>query len=270
VDTPLSPEKPRPAAPYALGEYPDFLLGLLFAAVLVLDLAGIAVLRSGESDWPSRPAVVAMGFAFAQTGLVAVLLALGGGLFWTRAALAAPVYCSAACLGCHAARHTSEHLPVWFLIMLVDGAVVAAPLVVARLAGLGIVRGAGRKSPSGSRQFTILGVLTLTTIVAILLGLARLFQFPWHEIGSVVLFSLAAGGIPWLGALITLSDLSWLVAGLAMTIYCPLAGWLISLTGFPPPDVAELIVMSCLQGAITIAACAVARIAGYRLTLAKP
>ena len=270
LDAPLTTDDSRVSAGSGLLQHSGLLVGLLWGAALTLDLAVITYLRTSGADWPNSPGVVAMGLSFAQTGLAAVLLGLGGGPLWLRAMLAVPLYGLAACVGCHAARHHAEHLPLWFVIMLVVGAVVAAPLVVARLAGVGIAPAGQRELPAGSRQFTILGVLALTTIVAMLMGLARRFDFPWHEIGDVALFALALGGIPWVGATIPLSRFSWPAAALLMSAYCPLAGWLLSRTGFPPPDVGGLIAMCYVAAAVTIAAAAVFRIAGFRLVWPTP
>jgi hypothetical protein len=52
---------------------------------------------------------------------------------------------------------------------------------------------------------------------------------------------------------------------LATVAVCPLVGWGLSKTGFPPEHPRELIAMSCLQGALTLGTCAVIRAAGYYL-----
>lgn len=238
-------------------------LRLLAAAILLQNLVWLVVLRTSGSDWPSVPAVIAMGLVFAQVGLAAVLVVWGSGPLLLRSLAAIPLIFFAAIL---AARSTNENLPVWSSVLLAIVAIVAAPLAVARLAGVRIVPDDEPLYAAGSRQFTIFGLLTLTTLVAVILGVCRLLRFPWDEIGQVALFALALGGIPWICSPTALAADRWYWVVVPAPVVCPLAGWLISLTGFPPEEhKLALIAMASVQGALTIGACAVVRVAGYRL-----
>jgi hypothetical protein len=248
------------AAPH---NHRQLLVRLLAAAIFLQNLVWLLVLRTSGTDWPATPAVIAMGLVFGQAGLAAVLVAWGSGPLLLRALVAAPLVFFSAIL---AARSTNENLSLWLSVLLADAAIVAAPLGVARLAGVRIARIEEPPDAAGSRQFTIFGLLTLTTLVAVVMGVCRLLDFPWHEIGGFTLFALALGSIPWICASTALAADRWYWVVLAGGITCPLAGWLISLTGFPPEqDKLALIAMSCVQGGLTIAACAVVRVAGYRL-----
>jgi hypothetical protein len=239
------------------------LIRLLAAALFLQNLVWLVVLHAGAIDWPSYPAVVAMGLVFAQVGLAAVLVTWGAGPLHLRALAVVPLMFLSAVL---AARSTNQNLPLWLGVLLADAAIVAAPLGVARLAGVRVARIEEPADGPGSRQFTIFGLLTLTTLTAVTMGICRLLEFPWNEIGQFALFAVALAGIPWICAATALAVDRWYAVALAGGIVCPLAGWLISLTGFPPANQPlELIAMSCVHGAITIAACAVVRVAGYRL-----
>ncbi len=237
-------------------------LRLLAAAIFLQNLVWLVVLRSSGADWPAVPAVIAMGLVFAQVGLAAVLVVWGSGTLLLRSLVAIPLIFFAAIL---AARSTNENLPAWISILLAITVIVGAPLSIARLAGVWIVKSCEPLNMAGSRQFTIFGILTLTTLVAVILGIGRLL-FPWREIGGVALFALALGGIPWICAPTALAADRWHGIVIPAVVVCPLAGWLISLTGFPPEQhKVALIAMACIQGALTIGACAVVRVAGYRL-----
>lgn len=238
-------------------------LRLLAAAIFLQNLVWLVVLRTSGTDWPSVPAVIAMGLVFSQVGLAAVLVVWGSGPLLLRSLAAIPLLFFAAIL---AARSTNENLPAWISILLAILAIVSAPLAVARLAGVRIVPSDEPLDAAGSRQFTIFGLLTLTTLVAMILGVCRLLRFPWQEIGQVSLFAVALGGIPWFCSPTALAADRWQWVVIPATVVCPLAGWLISLTGFPPEEhKLALVAMACVQGALTIGACAVVRVAGYRL-----
>jgi hypothetical protein len=248
------------AAPH---DHRRLLVRLLAAAILLQNLVWLVVLRTTGNDWPSSPAVIAMGLVFAQVGMAGVLVTWGSGPLLLRALAAIPLVFFSAVL---ASRSTNNNLPVWLSVLMIDAAIVAAPLAVARLAGVRIARIDEPQDAPASRQFTIFGLLTLTTLVAVLMGIGRLLDFPWGEIGQFTLFALALGGIPWVCAPTALAAYRWYWIALAAAVVCPFAGWLISLTGFPPQnDKVALIAMCCIQGALTIAACAVVRVAGYRL-----
>jgi hypothetical protein len=123
--------------------------------------------------------------------------------------------------------------------------------------------------PAASRQYSILSVLVLTTFVAVLLGIARTIA-TWGDVAGIAVFAMACGAIPWVCGTLTLSGFHWQWAVLAAAVVCPLAGLAIAQTGFPPEEHAgQLVAMCCVQGALTVAACAVVRLAGYRLVWPK-
>lgn len=246
----------------ATPDHRRLLLMLLLAAIVAQDLVWLTVLQGRALDWPRIPAVTAMGAAFCQVSLAAFLLLavdFGG---WIRAALAVPMYFAAATI---ASRATSEEFVPWLGIMLLDLAIVAAPLLAARLAGMRVVLVDHLSDlPPASRQYSILGILALTTFVALLLGIARTIG-TWGDTAAVAVFAMALGAIPWVCGTLALSGFHWRWAVIAGFVVCPFAGYAILDTGFPPRHPTELIVMCGVQGALTIAAGIVVRVAGYRL-----
>lgn len=239
------------------------ILALLAAAVLLQDGVWIVVLRVAQADWPAWQAVVAMGLAFSQVTVAAVLA-----LWWVRWLLARGVLVvlNVALAGYLAARCTNDDVSNWIGIMGFTAGLVAAPLAIFRLAGVRLVATAHPEPlPAGARQFTIWGLLSLTTIVAVALGVARFMAFPWEEIGQIGLFVLALGTIPWVASTLALSR--WpAVNTIAITaVVCPLVGWGMSFTGFPPDHPRELIAMTCVQGILTLGICSAVRAAGFHV-----
>jgi len=265
MDDPVRPKTPdRCAPPPAATSHGPLLLGLLFGAIVSQDLVWPVVLRMTGAQWPATPAIVAMGIGFAQVGLAAILLVLGSRRLITRGIAAVILHFGAAFLAFRAVN--ASGFVRWLVIMLMIIGIISAPLIIARLAGL-VITSTDAPPGRGSRQYTIWGLLVLTTIVAVLLGVGHLF-FPWKELGQIALFSTAMALIPCVLGPLALSKIPWPVSLIAGAALCPAAGALLTLTGFPPPQQPiQLATMCSIQGAVTIAACAVVRIAGYRLVL---
>ena len=263
------PKTPDPLAPApSTRSHAPLLLGLLFGAIVSQNLVWPVVLRMTDSTWPATPAIIAMGIAFAQLSLAAILLVLGSGRPIVRGIAAIALYLGAALVSFRAVSGTvtGEGISRWLAVMLFVLGVIGAPLVIARLAGVAIVPTVDSPAKRGSRQYTIWGLLVLTTIVAVLLGIGRQLKFPWHELGQIALFSVAIALIPCILAPLALSKIPWPASLIAGATLCPAAGAVLTLTGFPPDNQPlELAAMCSIQGAVIIAACAVVRIAGYRL-----
>ena len=239
-----------------------FLLRLLVSAIVLQDIVWVLVMRSNRDSWPEWTAIVAIGLAFCQTGLAALLVLATGPGWWKHVGVAALFTVLAAWLG----QRATLGIPMtWLGIMVLDLAIVAGPLIVARLAGMRVVpQGRAEEPSAATRQYSILGLLILMTLTAVLLSIARALA-PWVEIGQLAVFAISLGAIPWICGPLALSSLSWPWPILAAAIVCPLAGLAIAQTDFPPNHPAQLIAMCCVQGGLTVAACAVVRLAGYVL-----
>lgn len=261
MDDLTTPKTEGSLAPPAVSS--RLLLSLLAAALLLQNIVWPIALRLDNDDWPAPAAICALGIAFAELSLAAVLLVWGTRYLLARGLLVLLMYLGAGVVAARAVNPPG--LKTWMATMLVVWAIVAAPLAIARLAGIVVVRADESDAPRGSRQFTILGLLSLTTLVAIGLGIAQRLQFPWQELGGVVLFTLALGTTAWILAPLALSRVPLLGSVLAAGVICPLMGVAMAYTGFPPEEPAELTFMCLVQGAVIVAACAVVRLAGYRL-----
>lgn len=237
------------------------LLALLAAALLLQNFVWVAVLWGTKADWPQAITLITMGLGFGQAGLAAVLITLVRGPLLVRGGIALGMYFAAASL---TALSTSEELGQWLTIIFLDIAIVAAPLALARLGGVQVAHLASERPKAGVWQFSLWSLVSLTTLSAALLGVVRWFDIPWEEVGACAVFALALGSIPWLCTTLTLLRPVWgILAGAGL---CPLVGWVIGWTGFPPENQpVELIVMCLVQGLLTIVVAINFRQAGYRL-----
>ncbi len=247
------------------------LIALLVAATILGDLALMLAMLLDGRYWPTVPGVTAMGLAFAQIALAAAWLSWGRrpGIFIRFVALLAVVgvggvLCSAAADGVDA-----EGVSMWFCLLLVYTAFVTTPLAVGRMFGIALVlrdASATRDLLSKRRwQFSLWQILSLTTAVAVLVGILRLQVFPSDEVLELILFCAAMA----VAAHISL----WSVLGLrrvllgaclAVVVSVPI-GAALPLTGFAPDDVSQLAAMSGVMGLWIAISGAAVRHSGYRL-----
>ena len=239
------------------------LLGLLLGALLSQNLVWPVALRMADAQWPATPAIIAMGIAFAQISLAAIVLVLCASSLAVRGLIALLLYAGSAFLAFRSVR--GDGIGGWLAIMLMGFGVISAPLVIARLAGMAILPDASTAAVRGSRQYTIWGLLVLTTLVAVLLGIGRQLRFPWGELRQIGLFSVAIAIIPCTLAPLALSRVPWPATLIAGAVLCPAIGAMLSFTDFPPYQPLQLAGMCLVQGAVIVASCLVVRIAGYRL-----
>ncbi len=258
ADPPAQLAVPRP-------QHAALLLGLLAGAILSQNLVWPVALRMCDAKWPDVLAIIAMGIAFAQIGLAAILLVLCVNSLVIRGLFVLVLYAGAAFLAFRSSG--GGGMSGWLAFMLVCLAITSTPLVIARLAGVAIVPRVLGASPRGSRQYTIWGLLVLTTLVAVLLGIGRQLNFPWGHLGEIGLFSVTIAAFPCLLPPLALSKVPWQAALFAVPALSPVAGAVLTWTGFPPPNQPlQLAAMASIQGAVILAACLVVRVAGYRLT----
>jgi hypothetical protein len=237
-------------------------LVLLAAAILLQDLVWLVAVRLTDG-WPAWPAIVAMALAFSQATVTAVLFVWSPGGFVGRSIIA---IVNIVVAGYVAARCTNDNVANWIGIMTFTAGLVAAPPAVFRFSGVRLVAAdSPNELPRRSRQFTIFGLFSLTTVVCVALGVARYLNFPWEIIGQTGIFVLAMGTIPWVASTLALCRVPVWVTLVQSAVLCPMVGWGLALTGFPPNDPAPLMAMTCLQGGITLGICAVIRVAGYHL-----
>ena len=258
-----SPKSPDPEATNAQASHfsQRILLPLLAAAILLQNLVWIAILVATTAVWPEAVTIITMGLGFGQAGLAAVLITLVRGSLLLRGGIVLGMYVGAAAL---TSLSTSEEFQQWLTIIFLDIAIVAAPLALARVGGVQIAHWSSEPPNAGVWQFSLWSLVSLTTLSAALLGIIRWFDIPWGEVGACAVFALALGSIPWACTTFTLLRPVWgILVGAGL---CPLVGWVIGWTGFPPENQpVELIVMCLVQGLLTITVAIVFRQAGYRL-----
>jgi hypothetical protein len=129
------------------------------------------------------------------------------------------------------------------------------------------LEGAERVAARGARpwQFTVGGVLSLTTLAAMMLGTARYLDFPWDELLGVVLFCALSAAAVALGLVLAFQvPRGWSVVALQVVLGGGL-GYLLRFTLLPPRPYEALIWMSLAQAAVICLAALVLRTAGYRL-----
>lgn len=241
------------------------LLWLLVAAVVVQDITWLVLMRSTGWRWAHPAAVFAIGLALSQVGMSGVWLALARGPLWRRGLiLLAAILFS----GPLASQATTGYLVHWWVVTANYAAITALPLIAARYAGVCISAGDDSAADLRGRQFTIRAILMLTTGVAVFLGIGRTLDFPWRQMGETALFGLALGLIPWVLGIWYLRTETRLWPAVGAMVVCPLAAYLIELTGFPPANqIALLIALTTVQGVLTLGIAAILRLAGLRLHL---
>lgn len=188
------------------------LLPFLLAATLTLHLV-LAVRTAGRQ--------AAIGVLFAEFGLLGVW---AGGLrcgWRRRLAMAAAAGLGLCCLSASMGRSPpfAELMSVLFAYAAGVGVVTA----LSRLAGR-MLWHRGTLSPTGPTQFSIWGILSTTTGVALLFTLVRFMDFPGGDPVEMVLGCGALGLLPVTVAEIVRRVRPWLVA-MGATLLASLACW---------------------------------------------
>lgn len=242
------------------------ILVLLLTAWVLMNLAALAAVQRPANQWPETEAILALALAFGQTSLVAAHTALGRINQVPRIGLLLATALQSAYLATVA---TDANLPAWSSLMAIMAITTAVPLVVMRLAVGYVVRLDDPPNPAMDRwQFSIWGILSTTTGVAIACAVVRLWDFHllgFNNIFALVLFCLTAACCSWCSVLSLLAIRSLPIACIPPVLIAGLLGLLYALTGLPPNDRWELWWMGLLQGILTMLACLVVRLAGYRL-----
>jgi hypothetical protein len=237
-------------------------LCLLLVAMVMLDLVLLAMLQAAKSEWPSWTNLVAIGLSFAQLGAASALLVFGPGGILSRGTFAMGLTLAAGLLG---ARGTGIDPAPWLGYMFIDMFIAAAPLMVLRLLAVQLVCTGQTPLPLAAvRQFSIWSILSITTLIAATLGIARFLHFPASSLLQAALFVSEDNVITWHAVLLILSPIPrrWLLTGL---LVWPLVGLITAFSGFAPSEIGLMVRLCIVQGAATMAICGIVRLAGYRL-----
>lgn len=149
----------------------------------------LAWIRTGEHGAP-----IYIGLAFADGGLAAAYLLFGRRPLLLRAALALLLVGMAGVMGQIGDRNLTanpEDYLLWIGAMLLISGLVALPLAGLRWRVWYITHPSDPPQPATSvKQFSLWGLISLTTVVAMVMGLARLLDFPLDAIATVCLIAV--------------------------------------------------------------------------------
>lgn len=235
---------------------------LLVGAFVALDAAVLLAMRLSGEDWPQITSIVALGLAFGQTAVAATYFIFGRLNVVLRSVLLILVAGAMGYLGNRATG--ARHFGVWWGVMFG----ICAPLVVvALLARLRGVRLAHRDDPPGERrwQMSLWELFSLTTAIALQLGVVQFLQMPPESLVEIALFCLTINILPLVCLTSTLGLRQWAGWAGGALLFSPLAGVALAYTGFPPPDIEPLAAMTFVQALCLLAAGSVLRVSGYRL-----
>jgi hypothetical protein len=202
------------------------LAGLLTMAAVSFDMA----VASRLGDAPDTTLMLLCGAACGQLALLSAWCVWGSAA-WLLRLLA--VLASAALLSVPLAAATSGRWSEWFLVLCLFVALVAVPLAIVRYSGLSAAMTGARDGCKGRRrlgpqQYSLAGLMSWMTAIALLCGLHRYVAFPWpHALAlasyGVCLACVAVGAL-WamtsrrtIGVRITVLTVVCLAAGLGMT-----------------------------------------------------
>jgi len=252
---------------------PQFLLALLFGALAMGDLATLTFVVSTARAWPALTGVMLASLAFGQTMMLAAWFVLAGGNIAIRVLTAIAIVFGLSLVAAGAIDGSGVRLAPWFAIQFVAFCAATIPLAAARGFGWQFnleaqPRPDGRMS---ARQFSIFGLLSVTTAVAVALGTAKYIDMPDVGWGSAVVFFGCLTGtgllvfVPAMG--IKAPELAALVCIPIVALICPFGGLLMCASGLPPrPDPPLWMFFGGGYGATIGVVAVVLRVAGYRLT----
>lgn len=243
------------------------LVVLLGAATAAVDLAALVWLRDSPV-WPDGASVAALGLALGQIALLAAHLAWGRWNILIRVVLlaAAVLFWSYPVAG-----FTGSSAEMWVSLFLLYAAMVAAPAAAARMFGvqLAVILADGTPAAAGSDakhwQFSLWGIFSAMTAVAVLLGLR-----PWlgsfrGDVLEVVVFAAVAATTAHVALWPVACCRNVFLAAAIVVPFCAGAGLLLPLTRVPPPDYAALAAVTAVEGAAVAVSMIVVRIAGFQL-----
>jgi hypothetical protein len=254
---------------------PDRLVFVVLA-IAIIAVDAVAVAASIGLQFPHVAVIVLLALGLAQVGLLATWLATGPGNIYVRL-----IACLLAVLGCAwaFANTTLPTLLEWLGALGFYLLAVAAPVFLFRwlvvmpparcnmsrdvepddngeTAGEAATATRPKSLPSRvgglPRQWSIAGILTLTTVVAVALGFARAVEFPAHEGGSVI-FTCIGFALTTLLALFIACGIKkrrWHLLALVLT--CSPIGAVIGLMFGPLPYVAAMTVVALIQSLLVV------------------
>ncbi len=236
---------------------------LLVAACVLGDAALYVFIARGHDAWPDLPGVFGLGLGLAQVTLVAAALVWGGWNLALRTVAALAALFGLAHLV--ALSSSDEQFAVWYGFLLAYLAVLVVVMGGVRYRGYWISlseeRRPRRRLPGW--QFSIGGLLSLTTSVALVLAVRQFIDFPFGVLG----FAL------WLLTVISANSLisffcafqsppSAAIAVLLIT--GPLLGWFYNIEEFASSQSIKFMILGAVQSLAVAGGVGALRLAGFR------
>lgn len=249
-------------------------VGLLFVSFLAFDLALFGHLVVQRTIFPHWIGVSTVGTVMAQVALVSI------GVVWGRINLAVRLLLGGTCvlgLACLAAAAAYPADPrTWFGGLLLFSLIMLIPLQCARIRGVCLtifLRGsdfAFQPSRPPNLRFTIWGLLSTTTVVAIGLTAAKFAEFrvngmldDWPVWILIAITACTACGAMFLRQ--SSSVVKFAVMPVALLALCALGGVGIYYASPPQLQIHVMMLMNLTNGATAALAGLVLRVAGVRL-----
>jgi hypothetical protein len=253
---------------------PIVILVLLIGAFVVGDFAAIRYVISTNRPWPDPPGIILLGLVFGQVMLLSqwlvfsrwnialrVLIAISG-VFGLSNVVAS-------------ATQGANNINYWFAILLVAFCTATVPTTMVRLSRWQITaKGHSRDATRMTVwQFSIWGLLSGTTAVAIVLGTAKQVELAFTTVVDAVTFFVCfalTGLVVFLVGLgIQSTKLAARVTMFVASIVCPLAGMLVGVSALQERESpARWALFGFSFGATMAIAVLALRVAGYRLSRA--
>ena len=251
---------------------PIVILVLLIGAFVLGDFASMRYINSTSQIWPDVPGVILLGLVFGQIMLLSAWIVFVRWNVAVRVLIAISLVFGLSLVGSQATS-VGGKVSQWFAILLVAFSTTAVPMAVVRFLRWQINRDGQTRPATGMSvwQFSIWGLLSGTTAVAIVLGTARQVDITFVEIGEAVAFfsciALTGLFVFFVAMGIRSMGLAAIVTIPVVAVVSPFAGILVGLTGLPREEhsLPWALFGFCYGSTIAMAVFAL-RTAGYRLS----
>lgn len=245
---------------------------LLVAACIAIDLAMIGELQVRRNEWPAVGGIVGLGLAFSQIAFVSLWVVWGRAGIPVRIVSALLSVWGVSFLANYSSKGTEIGVGAWFGLLLLCCIFSVILFVIVRLARYELFHPIAEtfsvpNRRSSAIQFSIWGLLSLTTAVGVTLAIIRFAEFPIDELLQAATFFAVLNSTASTLLLLDLILVRWWITILAAVAICPIAGLLLSLHELVEDEFTiQLFLTTIAIAAVTCSVSAVLRVGGgYRL-----
>jgi hypothetical protein len=208
--------------------------------------------------------MVIIGIGLGYAGLAGVYLALGRQRVVFRILISTGIALAGGAIGAAGEGHDYQN---WCGVMLFGAFAIAVPLIYLWARGLRITH--PDHPPivywKPRAQFSLWGMLSLTTCLAVLLAVAMRLQFPIFALYAVVVICSCAGGLAYVSTGTLLSNVSPAWPLLAIPAGTVVSAFALSSIGGGGTPLAPAFAAAIAAAVVNTATMLILRIAGYRL-----